>query len=75
MILSLNNGRLETTTVSDMNPAFQNIPIDEHLDVLIEAPEILARLGIVKKGMAWKIRQRVCNSKEECRARQEERDQ
>eukprot|EP00975_Prorocentrum_lima_P033993 7142555-Prorocentrum_lima.AAC.1 len=45
---------------------------DKNLDVMIEAPEILSRLGTVKRGTAWKIRRRVRCSKGDCRARCEE---
>eukprot|EP00975_Prorocentrum_lima_P045470 9519134-Prorocentrum_lima.AAC.1 len=46
MTLSLTSGRVETITVSDRYPVLENIPSDDNHDVLIEAPEILSRLGI-----------------------------
>eukprot|EP00975_Prorocentrum_lima_P029746 6243221-Prorocentrum_lima.AAC.1 len=73
-MLSLTNGRLETITVVDTNTASQNMPIDESEDVLIEAPHILSRLGIVKAGTVWKTRRNIDMNQKGTRTRQEERD-
>eukprot|EP00975_Prorocentrum_lima_P058568 12283151-Prorocentrum_lima.AAC.1 len=72
MVLSLTNGRLETVT-TDISTAFLNAPIDENKVVLIYAPQILSKLGIVKADTVWEIRKAVCGLKESPRLWQEER--
>eukprot|EP00975_Prorocentrum_lima_P023054 4851760-Prorocentrum_lima.AAC.1 len=51
------------------------MPIDESDEVLIEAPQILSRLELVKTGTFWKTRRNIYGNQKGSRIRQEERDQ
>eukprot|EP00975_Prorocentrum_lima_P020146 4241423-Prorocentrum_lima.AAC.1 len=55
MMLSMTNGR----TTTDISSAFLNTPIDESKVILVAVPQILTKLGIVKPGIAWKVRRAV----------------
>eukprot|EP00975_Prorocentrum_lima_P063700 12893106-Prorocentrum_lima.AAC.1 len=46
MMLSMNNGKNETLTATDMANAFLNTPISKDKTILVAVPNILARLGI-----------------------------
>eukprot|EP00975_Prorocentrum_lima_P021742 4581741-Prorocentrum_lima.AAC.1 len=71
MILSLTTGRVDTITVMDMNPVLQYMPFDENKDVLIEAPSILSKLGIVTEGTVWTTRKPTYGNQKGC---QDKRD-
>eukprot|EP00975_Prorocentrum_lima_P051815 10851092-Prorocentrum_lima.AAC.1 len=56
MLLSLTNGRTETLTTTDITTASLNAPIDERMVILVAAPQISTKLGVVKPRTVWKIR-------------------
>eukprot|EP00975_Prorocentrum_lima_P040979 8606444-Prorocentrum_lima.AAC.1 len=55
----MTNGRNETLTTTDIANAFLNAPITKDKTMLVAAPTIVARLGIVETGTVWKIRRAV----------------
>eukprot|EP00975_Prorocentrum_lima_P037206 7830038-Prorocentrum_lima.AAC.1 len=56
MMLSMTNGRNKTLTTTDIANALLNAPINKDAAMLVSAPNMLARLGIVETGTVWKIR-------------------
>eukprot|EP00975_Prorocentrum_lima_P011319 2406387-Prorocentrum_lima.AAC.1 len=60
----MTNGRNETLTTTDIANAFFNAPISKDKIILVSVPNVLARLGIVEAGTAWKFRRAVCVLKE-----------
>eukprot|EP00975_Prorocentrum_lima_P007444 1597844-Prorocentrum_lima.AAC.1 len=74
MMLRMTNGKNETLTTTDMANAFLNTPVTKDKTILVAAPNIFARLGIVEGGTVWKTRSAVYGHTETPRLWQEERD-